>query len=98
MALEGYPKTALSPKIHRMVAATTAITGVFDIIKFAGDVQDDIVTLNVKLPGESVAISLKQLTGDVLEGPFTYVDVEGIEDGTNTEVLVYERSSMTTDS
>ena len=97
MALDGYPKTALSPKIHRMVLATDAITGVFDIIKFAGDTQADIVTVNVKLPGETATTSLKQLTGDVLEGPFTYVDVTSITDGTNTEVLVYERASITTD-
>ena len=98
MPYPGYPKTLLSPKIHRLVTNGTLSGGIYDLIKFTGDVAADIATIEVKFPGDTAAgtdaTALKQVTGDPIEGPFEYVKVTGMTDSTNTDILVYERHNV----
>tara|TARA_R110002020_G_scaffold181645_1_gene376750 strand:+ start:9153 stop:9452 length:300 start_codon:yes stop_codon:yes gene_type:complete len=99
MALTGYPKTYETPKIHihsGSGAMSSALTGIFDLIKHTSSDPNDKVSIEIKKPGDSAETTIHVTAGDVVEGPF--VSVKALAGGdVDGEVWIYERSSIVTD-
>jgi hypothetical protein len=109
MALGGYPKTFLTPKIHTGTqggsgtANDITVDAVCDLIKVtgSGDSAAGHGTFRVWYDGDnkndaSAGHLVELAIGDVFEGPFIKVFFDATESaGTETEGHIYERSSIT---
>tara|TARA_Y100001973_G_C5202604_1_gene338980 strand:- start:1407 stop:1706 length:300 start_codon:yes stop_codon:yes gene_type:complete len=98
MALTGYPKTYLSPHIivHSDTGTMSKISGIYDMIKFTSDVPEDHIEVTVghhDSSGTNTTVAAAMTAGDVLEGPFTSVEVTTGHAG--GELWIYERASVT---
>tara|TARA_R110002020_G_scaffold128392_4_gene287762 strand:+ start:917 stop:1219 length:303 start_codon:yes stop_codon:yes gene_type:complete len=100
MALEGYPKTATSPNVitHSGTGAMAKITGVYDMVKMTSDdtTATAVLKTGVISDGSTVTPVVKMHSGDVIEGPFTTVEVVSASDA-DSVIWIWERSSLTTD-
>ena len=107
MALEGYPKTYETPKVHigKYSAGATddfTVDGICDLIKVTGSGSDPSSShgsFQVWYHGEDKTATghiVELGAGDVLEGPFIKVFWDSsLGAGNDTEGYAYERSSIT---
>ena len=72
------------------------MSGTFDLVKVVSTDAAHYSTVTFRVPGDATEYTIQILAGDVVEGPFTTIQIDS-QSNTNVDAMIYQRDSLVTD-